>query len=273
MKLEQENGWVLTTKKNFSCKNPVFIEGLPGVANVGKIVVDYMIDLLGAKKIGSIVGNDLPNSVFVMPNGLVHLPVVELFHYNHKGRDFIFLSGDAQPTDSSSTYGFTRVVLDFLEDVSCSEIVTLGGVGLPEEPKDPSIYAAGNNKKFMSEFKPYGVKTNSFGVVGPIIGVSGLLVGLAKERKIKAAALLCESLSHPLYVGLREAKQLLKVITKKYGLKVDSSFLDDEIKSVENEVRSLMDQTTGSKKKSRSKVKSKSPRVAKIISSETSYIG
>jgi proteasome assembly chaperone (PAC2) family protein len=93
MKLEQENGWVLTTKKNFSCKNPVFIEGLPGVANVGKIVVDYMIDLLGAKKIGSIVGNDLPNSVFVMPNGLVHLPVVELFHYNHKGRDFIFLVG------------------------------------------------------------------------------------------------------------------------------------------------------------------------------------
>ena len=267
--------WVLTTKKGFSCKNPVFIEGLPGIANVGKIVVDYIIDMSEAKKIGSIIGDDMPNSVFVMPNGLVHLPVVEIFHLRKKGKDFLFLSGDAQPTSSSSTYEFTRVLLDFLEDIGCKEIITLGGVGLPEEPNKPLIYAAGNNKKYVGGFKSFGVKTNSFGVVGPIIGVSGLLVGLAKERKIPAVSLLCETFSHPLYVGLRESKALLDVVNKKYNLSVDFSFIDEEITSLEGEISSLMVQGSSSltKKRSKSKSKSKSPRVAKLLSSETSYIG
>ena len=30
---------------------PVFIEGLPGIGNVGKIAVDFLIEELGAKKI------------------------------------------------------------------------------------------------------------------------------------------------------------------------------------------------------------------------------
>jgi proteasome assembly chaperone (PAC2) family protein len=200
------------------------------------------------------------------------LPIIDLFHLQKNGKDFIFLSGDAQPTTPQSSYSFTNLLLDFLEQIGCKEIITLGGVGLPEEPKKPSVYVAGNSKKFMSEFKSFGVKLNSFGIVGPIIGVSGLLVGLAKDRKIPAVALLCESYSHPLYVGIRESKVLLTVINKKYRLNIDYSFLDEEINSVEREVSSLISQGEKISKK-KSKSKKKSPRVAKLLNNETSYIG
>jgi len=32
-------------------KDPILIEGLPGIGNVGKVAVDFMIDELGAVKI------------------------------------------------------------------------------------------------------------------------------------------------------------------------------------------------------------------------------
>ena len=36
----------IVNKKDFSIRNPVLIEGLPGIGNVGKIVVDFLIDQL-----------------------------------------------------------------------------------------------------------------------------------------------------------------------------------------------------------------------------------
>ena len=47
-----------SSPKKFESKlklnKPIFIEGLPGIANVGKIAVDFMIDELKAKKLYSI---------------------------------------------------------------------------------------------------------------------------------------------------------------------------------------------------------------------------
>jgi proteasome assembly chaperone (PAC2) family protein len=35
-------------------ENPILIEGLPGIGQVGKLVAEYMIHMLGAEKIGEI---------------------------------------------------------------------------------------------------------------------------------------------------------------------------------------------------------------------------
>ena len=32
-------------------KNPIFIEGLPGIGNVGKLAVEHLIDIYESKKI------------------------------------------------------------------------------------------------------------------------------------------------------------------------------------------------------------------------------
>jgi len=40
-----------TVKKMPKLKKPILIEGLPGIGNVGKVAVDFMIDELKAKKL------------------------------------------------------------------------------------------------------------------------------------------------------------------------------------------------------------------------------
>jgi hypothetical protein len=222
---------------------PVLIEGLPGIGNVGKVAIDFIIEELHARKIAEFQGGSLPHSVFVNEHNLVELPTIELYYkrFNNGKRDLLLLAGDAQPNDEASCYEFCDAVLDVAEELHCNEVITLGGVALRQEPKKPQVYVTGNNKEIIQAYaKGTTVNTRLYGTVGPIIGVSGLLLGLAKRRKINAISLLAETFGHPLYLGVGGAREILKVIRKKLGIKVDVELLDKEITEIEKEVDKKM---------------------------------
>jgi hypothetical protein len=217
-------------------KNPVFIEGLPGIGNVGKIAVDFIIDNLNAKKIYDIFSYSLPHSVFIRENSIVELPKLEIYYKKANGTDLILLSGDVQPVTEEGCYSFCAEILKILEAAKCREIVTLGGIGLEKPPeKEPNVYCAANNEKIIKEFeKKTKVNKKIYGVVGPIVGVTGVLVGMSK--KIPAIALLAETFSHPLYLGIRGARSILNILEQKYNMGIKIERLDNEIKDVEAEV-------------------------------------
>ncbi|MBU0666725.1 MAG: PAC2 family protein [Nanoarchaeota archaeon] len=230
--------WTITTLKDIKSKNAIFIEGLPGLGNVGKIVADTLVEQLDAQKIGEFFSYSLPNSVFVTEENLVELPKIELYYKKIKNQSFLFLTGDVQPLSEESSYRFTEKVLDLIQKYGCSKIITLGGIGINDIPKKPKVFCTGNHSGYVSEFGAYKVDTKIFGVVGPIMGVSGLLLGLSKQRKLPAASLLAETYGHPMYVGLRGAKEILKVLMKKYGFQLNLRDIDKEIKELEEDLSS-----------------------------------
>ena len=218
---------------------PILIKGLPGIGNVGKVALDFIIEELKARKIAEFRGGNLPHSVFVNEQNLVELPTIELYYkkFNNGKRDLLLLAGDAQPNDEMSCYEFCDTVLDTAQEFNCEEIVTLGGVALRQEPKNPQVYVTGNQKEIINTYSK-GTKANTrlYGKVGPIIGVSGLLLGLAKRRKINAVSLLAETLGHPLYLGVNGAREILKVIKKKLNVPLDIALLEQEIAEIEEEI-------------------------------------
>jgi len=119
--------------------------------------------------------------------------------------------------------------------MGCKEIITLGGIGLSEIPEKPNVYCTGNDTKIIKKFISKGAKGDIYGMVGPIIGVSGLLVGLSQEKGIKSAALLAETYGHPMYLGLKGAKASLQILNKVYGYKISFKDINKEIKSVDRE--------------------------------------
>jgi uncharacterized protein len=218
-------------------KNPVLIEGLPGIGNVGKIAVDFLIDELKSKKIYEITSYTFPHSVFVNEDNLVELPVVEVFCSQRSGKkDIILLGGDVQPVDEISSYEFSEKILDMAQKLGCREVITLGGIGLNDIPKKPKVYCTGNSKKIISAYKSDLVSSKLYGVVGPIVGVSGLLLGLASRRNIQGISFLAETYGHPMYLGLKGAKEILKVLNKELKLSIDVNKLDKEIKDIETEI-------------------------------------
>ena len=217
--------------------SPILIEGLPGIGNVGKVAVDFLIDALKAKKLYEITSYTFPHSVFVNEDNLVELPIVEVFYKQLSSkRDLLLLGGDVQPIDEISSYEFSDKVLDLLQKFNGKEVITLGGIGLADIPKKPKVYCTGNTRKVIDKYKNELVSNKLYGVVGPIVGVSGLLLGLASRRKIEAISFLAETYGHPMYLGIKGAKEILKVLNKELSLNIDINKLDKEIKDIESEI-------------------------------------
>ncbi len=229
---------IKSTENKPKLANPILIAGLPGIGNVSKIAIDFMINELKADKIAELDSYYLPHSVFVNEKNLIEMPSISLHHKNIKNQDFLFLTGDAQPIDEPSTYQLCDKVLDFVEKHQCKEVVCLAGIGLQHEPKTPKVYCTANEKDNITRYKKE-IKLNSkiSGLVGPIIGLSGLLPGLAGKRKLDAIILLAETFAHPLYVGIKGAKELVKLLNKKFGFGIKIKKLDQDIKELEHSVK------------------------------------
>ena len=231
-----------TVKKMPKLKRPILIEGLPGIGNVGKVAVDFIIDELEAKKLYDIFSYTFPHSVFVNEKNLVSLPQISIYYkqFKDKRNDLLLLAGDIQPTDEVASYEFTDKILDIFEKLNGKEIITLGGIGLATVPKKPKVYCTGNSKDIIKKYKN-GTKLDNklYGVVGPIIGVSGLLLGMAERRNIKAISFLAETFGHPLYLGINGAKEIINVLNKMLGLKVNIKKLEKEIDEVESEMMKI----------------------------------
>ena len=215
-------------------KSPILIEGLPGIGNVGKIAMDFMIETLKAKKYIEIHSHYFPHSVFINENNLVDIPALTIYHKKIGTKDFLFLAGDIQPIDEPSCYEFCETLIDLVEKQECKEVVTLGGIGLQKIPKKPKVFITGNDKKYIKSF-PY-TDNKIYGVVGPVIGVTGVLLGVAQQRGINTAALLTQTFAHPAYLGIKGAKETLKVLNGKFKMKLNINKLSDEIEEIEKEI-------------------------------------
>jgi uncharacterized protein len=254
--------WTAIIGKKPKLNNPVLIEGLPGIGNVGKVATDFIIEELKAEKICEFFSHKLPHSVFVNESNLVELPSISM--YAKKGKqDLLFVAGDVQPIDEESSYSFCEKVLDVFQEFGGKEIVTLGGIGLPSVPKKPKVYCTGNSKEIVKRYSIEGVEPKLYGIVGPIIGVSGLLLGLAKMRKIEATCLLAETYGHPMYLGIKGAREIVSVLNGKLFLGINLKDLDKEISDIEEE-------TT---KKSKLGLKGKAFRGLPKLGKDVSYIG
>ena len=217
--------------------NPILVEGLPGIGNVGKVAVDFMIEAVGAVQLYRLHSYSFPHSVFVNDRNLIELPTIEIYAKQRKGKpDLLFLVGDIQPIDEESSYEFCDFILDFCARVKVKEIV----------------------KRYRKGTK---LQEKLHGVVGPIVGVTGLLVGMAAERKIDAICLLAETYGHPMYLGVKGSQEILRVLEKQLEIKLNLKALDREIAEVEAELL----------KQSQLPRKGQPP--APIPGRETSYIG
>ncbi len=222
---------------NPEIKNPILIEGLPGIGNVGKIAVDFIIDNIKAKKFIDIYSKAFPNSVFINEKNLVHMPHISLYYKKVKNQDLIFLSGDVQPLDERACYEFCDLIINTLKKYNGKEIITIGGIGMPKIPKNPVVYCTANEYGIIKRYKTKELNDQIFGTVGPIIGVTGLLVGLAGKSSIPSIALLAQTFGHPNYLGIKGANEVLKILDKKLNLDLNLNLLEKEIKDIEREIK------------------------------------
>lgn len=221
-------------EKEVKLNNPLLIEGLPGIGNVARIAVSYLINKLNAKPYLSIYSYISPNSVFVNEDATIELPKIDFYYYkNKKGRDLVLVSGDYQPGREDYSYLLAEKILDIAEELSVKEIITLGGFPVIGELNKVKVYGAITTKEYIKDFSKLGVIFDGSGV-NLIIGAAGLLLGLGKLRGMKGISLLAETKTVPEYAGIKSSREILRILNDYLNLGLSLQDLDREIEKMES---------------------------------------
>ena len=227
----------VVTIKDVSLKNPIMIEGLPGVGHVGKLVAEHMIDELKAEKIIEIYSPHFPPQVLVMWDGSVRLVQNEIYAWSSGDVDIIILVGDYQSATNIGHYMLTEKFLDIAKKYKVKRIYTLGGYGIGQLVEDQSVLGAVNDVKLIDEMKGYGVEFKENEPGGGIVGVSGLLLGMSKRISIEAVCLM--GLTSGYLVDPKSAQAVLKVLSKALGIEIDMQALEERAKEMERIVAKI----------------------------------
>ncbi|MFH1013664.1 MAG: proteasome assembly chaperone family protein [Thermoplasmatota archaeon] len=231
--------------------NPILIEGLPGIGNVGKLAVEHLIDSIHAKKFAELYCKDFPPQVFINSDGTIELVKNEFYFWKAKNknqRDIVLLTGDYQGLSSQGQYELVDNILTILEKLGVKELYTLGGYGLGHDIHRPQVLCATTDKELVSQMKKHGVvfKKNEPG--GGIVGASGLLLGLGKLHGFKGACFMGETPGY--LVDPKSAKAVLKVLMSLTKIDIDVSALEKKAKEIEQIAQQLRDFENTTKEKS-----------------------
>jgi len=168
-------------------KEPVFVEGLTGLGNVGMIAARHLIESTGAKVFAELYAPYFQDYVTVKKDGTCRPPRYLFYAAKTEKNHYIILTGDPQPSmeDTVAHYDLCDEILDFAEKHGSKFIVTMGGVVTTNPEND--VYISATSEKLAQKHVDKGAQIYG---EGRIVGATGLLLGLAKRRGLKGVCLL-----------------------------------------------------------------------------------
>ena len=218
---------VIRELKKVELKNPIFLEGFPGLGMVGSITTKYLVKQLKAQKFAVLHSPHFPYHVIVSKKGGARLLRGEFYFWKNdtSGNDLIFLTGDSQPQTIEGQFEVANSILDFVEKKKVETIITIGGYR-NEVEGTPKVVAVSTNPSLFEKAQKAKARSGESGT--PIVGTAGLLLGLAKFRKIDALCLLGETRGY--LPDPKTAKVIIEVLQGLLGIHVDLKSLQEEIK-------------------------------------------
>lgn len=165
-------------------ENPILVAGLPGLGNVGVMVARLLTEHTHARLFAELYSPVLPDYTRIDEDGLCSLLNCRFFVSEG---DLLILISDAQPLaeDIPAYYEICGDILDFVSENGCKFIITVDGI--PATYAHRAIYIAGTSRNIVEKYALMGAKVYTG---GKIMGMSGLLLGLAKIRRISGICLL-----------------------------------------------------------------------------------
>ena len=141
-------------------REPILVQGLPGLGYVGKVSVDYFVEKLKPTKIAELYSSYLlfPDGnlgINISEDGTYSLPKYEFYAYNAKEPHAIFLTGDAQPSVTGQ-YEVASMVLDYAQQFGSKMVFTMGGYGTRSGNEAGAVYAVVGDSLLGERLKKLG---------------------------------------------------------------------------------------------------------------------
>jgi hypothetical protein len=222
--------------------DPVLVEGLPGVGHVGKLAAEHLLEEFDSTLVRRVYADEFPPQVTV-EDGVTELVCAEFHAVDVGDRDLVVLSGDHQAQSNAGHYRLTDAFLDVAESFDVERAYALGGVPTGELVEEYTVLGAVTDESLIDELEAANVEFREDEPAGGIVGVSGLILGLAPRRGMDAACLMGETSGY--LVDPRSARAVLEILQDLLGFDVDYESLEeraDEMEEVVSKIQEMQDQ-------------------------------
>jgi len=224
---------VVVFKEKPVLREPILVEGLPGVGNVGKLAAEHLVDQLKAVKFAEMFSKFFPPQVLVNDAGTIRLVSNEIYYVQRPdaNNDIVIMIGDYQGLTPDGQYELSDKTLKIAKDLGVRRIFTLGGYGLGKMIEKPRVLGAATDIELVEEMKNFGV-TFSKGEPGSgIVGASGLLLGLGNLYGMRSVCLMGETSGY--FVDPKGAQAVLEVLAKILEVKIDFTELETKAQQID----------------------------------------
>ena len=223
--------------KRVKVKDGIFIEGMPGVGNIGQIAAAYLIEELKPQLFAKLYTSHFDHVTLIRPDGVLQ-PLAGYF-YVYKPSNLIIYYGDQQALTPQGTYELVNKILEFISKVGVKLVITVGGVQTVYK-KNVKVYGAVSSVEIKEKFKNLNIDFDSAGQnVGSIIGAIGLLTTYSKRYGMEGLCLLAESSTLPYIPDQRGAKAILEILSKILNIEIDLSKIEKKVKEQEELFKKL----------------------------------
>lgn len=228
-----------------SLQNPIFVEGLPGIGNVGKLAAEHLKDELKGKKFADLYSKFFPPQVLVQDDGLVRLVDHEFYYVKRapKDDDLVLMTGDYQGLTPEGQYDLSDFILREMKSLGVKKMFTLGGYGLGRMVSKPRVLGAATDLGLVKEMEKHGVVFSRGEPGAGIVGASGLLLGLGKLYDMQSVCLMGETSGY--FVDPKSAEAVLEVLTHVLNIKISFEELQNKAKQIDQITSKLRDTEGG----------------------------
>ena len=173
-------------------EHELILASVPGVGNVGKLVIDTLNEQHESLMIARILHPDLPPHS-ILEDGLLvppHLSVHSVQLDNEQ--TVITITGNGQPMTPRGQHEMANTILELAKSSETPLIIVMAG--LSAKPGEDNIHLTCSSKEVQSSLNERGISVSTEQPSGGMLGLAGLLVSLSPLHDVSSAAYSAETI-------------------------------------------------------------------------------
>ena len=243
---------VVAVDDELNAEGALVVTCFPSAGFVSSIVAHYLVDRLGLTFVGGARGAGLP-PVCLVQDGKP-LPPLRFYAGEpicHMDRcDKVMLIVSEIQVNADLTLSLADSILDWVESSGASQVMMIDSFShgpdqahsiFDDDESDESMLGIGSTDSAQETLEQLGVSKLKHGVVG---GMSGVMLGECRRRRIDAMAILAESGGDLANGAIPDARAAARIIERLDGLlpaiKLDTEPLLEEAQRIEEQIREMM---------------------------------
>jgi len=212
------------------------LHAVPGVGNVGKLVVDSIVDKHEGELIARIFHPDLPPHATLDSDGLLTPPCFDVHAVTlPSDHNIVTLSSNFQPISPAGQYEVSSFLLQACKDAGIGRILILAG--LSAEPGCESVHVVCPSIEDAKVMEIMGIGVSREHPSAGIIGMTGMVSSLAPTFDQAATCVIAETVGTS--VDTVAADRMVKFLNESFG--IDLGIELDNTEETADKLRAFFD--------------------------------